>query len=487
MGAHPTMKILYGPPGTGKTWLALREAVFAILPDRRAEWNKGALTDEALDALHSQLVREGRVLWVTFHPSYSYEDFVEGFRPLSDPVTHTMRFEVRKGPFRLLCEAATDSTKARMPATGDVCTAVGGDSKYEVVESGEQGWRLKVRPNRKDQVGEEQEKFAMRSIIDRALDLGFEPKVFSIPGSGEVVPADYGLEGTTGVSGSQLRRTVAEKLGISSSDLSNSAHVAAVMKHIKEGTPSSQRYLPVCLVIDEINRADLSRVFGELLLLLETNKRIGASDERRVHLPYSGESGFGVPPSLSVIGTMNTADRSLSAMDFAMRRRFSFMEIAPNPDLCPSNYGGVDLRACLMGINRRLEVLRGRDYRIGHATLMRESIEATRLQHTWHDDEEGQLHALALTLREKIVPLLVEYFYDDPQKVEIALGTKGTVFGQDLTPLFTPLTLTPVERELLEDYCDASEALLGSCAEWWDPASTAFNCAAFTQAMRAMA
>src|SRR5690606_8442198 len=111
---------------------------------------------------------------------------------------------------------------------------------------------------------------------------------------------------------------------------------------------------------------------------------------RRVHLPYSGEERFGVPGTLSVIGTMNTADRSISAMDFAMRRRFTFTEVAPDPSLCPVAYGGADVRAALAGINRRIEVLRGRDYRLGHATFMEHALEDTRERFGWAADDEGR-------------------------------------------------------------------------------------------------
>lgn len=366
------MRILYGPPGTGKTWLAAREAVGVVEPGEYTKWRAGLLDDGGLLALHHRLVLESRIKWVTFHPSYSYEDFVEGFRPLRAASGETISFEVRKGPFREICEIAAGQPGSFGPPKGAVITSTGGGTTYEVVGRNESGWFLRVRPNRADAVGDHQEKFVTRSIIEKATELGLEPKVFSIPGKGFLKPSDYGLEGHEEVTGTALRRMVAELLGISSSDLANSSHFGAVATFIHANAEIAPAPKRVCLVIDEINRADLSRVFGELITLLEPDKRIGAAEERRIHLPYSGEDRFGVPGTLSVIGTMNTADRSVSSMDFAMRRRFTFTEVAPDPTLCPTAYGGVNISAALRGINRRIEVLRGRDYRLGHATLMGE-------------------------------------------------------------------------------------------------------------------
>ncbi len=121
---------------------------------------------------------------------------------------------------------------------------------------------------------------------------------------------------------------------------------------------------PVVLVIDEINRADLSRVLGELILLLEVDKREGASESRSVILPYS-KKPFSVPASLSVLGTMNTTDRSIALVDMALRRRFEFEELNPDPSLCVNNYCGIDLQLLLRAWNERITALRSRDPPLG--------------------------------------------------------------------------------------------------------------------------
>jgi 5-methylcytosine-specific restriction protein B len=163
------------------------------------------------------------------------------------------------------------------------------------------------------------------------------------------------------------------------------------------------------LFIDEINRGNVARILGELITLLETDKRLGAENELIVTLPYSG-TRFGVPSNLHVIGTMNTADRSLEALDAALRRRFEFEELPPRPELLDFTIeGDVDPAALLRTINRRLEVLRDRDHVIGHAYLLDLKDDPT-------------LDALKHAFKCRILPLLQEYFFGDWGKIGLVLG-----------------------------------------------------------------
>ena len=173
---------------------------------------------------------------------------------------------------------------------------------------------------------------------------------------------------------------------------------------------------PYALFIDEINRGNVSGIFGELISLIEENKREGGAEELKTILPYSRKS-FSVPANLFIIGSMNTADRSIDALDSALRRRFSFVEMAPRPELLSEaewkpRFLSVDLADLLESLNRRVEFLLDRDHRIGHSYFMKIRGES----------KEAELENLQTVFRDQIIPLLEDYFYGNLEKVAMILG-----------------------------------------------------------------
>ncbi|EOH2390167.1 McrB family protein, partial [Campylobacter jejuni] len=161
-------------------------------------------------------------------------------------------------------------------------------------------------------------------------------------------------------------------------------------------------------VIDEINRGNVSKIFGELITLIEPSKRIGEKEELKVKLPYSGEE-FGVPKNVYIIGTMNTADRSITSLDTALRRRFEFIEMMPDVSKLSMDCEGINLQELLKAINTRIEYLLDREKTIGHAFFI--SVE--------------NLESLKKVFKNRIIPLLQEYFYNDYALIDAVLNKNG--------------------------------------------------------------
>lgn len=487
-----TLKMLYGPPGTGKTWLAAREAVRAVDP---VAYAAAASTgdDDELQRLHRAFVEEGRILWVTFHPNYSYEDFVEGYRPIVKD--GTMTYEPVDGPFKLLCDRAAKKSDLGF---GDVLNDKNGKAIYSVVAVNEGGWKVRSSTTRSDRIADVTDKFVSRELVENLLKAGFSPDIFSLAGTSLYDPTTLGIspgdpdlpaleqnETLQQRLGSVLKRVIAAKTGaLSSTDLSNSSHTAAVMRRLTALREGEAAAVPVALVIDEFNRADPSRVFGELLTLLEIDKRRGLPEERRVWLPYSKKT-FSVPPSVSVIATMNTVDKSLAPVDYAMRRRFRFQYVGPELNLLPESYGGFNLRALLRRVNSRLTALLGTGHEIGHALLLPGKLAETGERIGGQDDDDRKLRAMAYVVRTGILPTIAEYFHDDWRKVKAVIG-EVEIGGEVVSLLDSPDADDAFLGRLPDDY-ELTDGRVSYFSNWWNPEADSWDSKRFRAFAAALA
>lgn len=200
-------------------------------------------------------------------------------------------------------------------------------------------------------------------------------------------------------------------------------------------------------IIDEINRGNISKIFGELITLIEETKRKGASEELSVVLPYSSKP-FCVPNNVYILGTMNTADRSIALIDTALRRRFQFVEMEPKPQvLCDMDVNIVeddgqtlDVAKMLDIINKRIEYLYDREHKIGHAFF-------TKLK------DDDSVKCLADIFKTSVVPLLQEYFYEDYEKIQFILG------DNDKEECLKFIKDTPIENDIFNGYASDIPAL----------------------------
>ena len=217
-----------------------------------------------------------------------------------------------------------------------------------------------------------------------------------------------------------------------------------IFKQIAE-TAKEEKSKRFVLIIDEINRGNIAKIFGELITLIEDSRRLAADDETKVTLPYSKDS-FGVPNNLYLIGTMNTADRSIQLLDTALRRRFDFVEMMPKPELISDNVKGVNCKRMLEEMNKRITTLLDRERQIGHTYLL----------------GVDTMEKLSYAFQNKIFPLLQEYFFDDWSKIRAVLGQNHFVRDSDVPNLFLDLEQADEDRTIYE-------RLPGDDPGWTDP------------------
>lgn len=360
-------RILYGPPGTGKTWSTMIHAV--ALADRIpletvCTWDRKAVRSRWEELLASKHVR-----MVTFHPAMTYEDFVEGIRPVT--VNGSVVYDRFPGVLRELCTRAVDATR-NVPII---------DHLEKFLED------LSEEPVR------------LETLRGKGFLVSYKRlSTFSIKPESTEGDAEY----TVSID------AVRQILSGAKETAYNASYTKAIAEHVrnlaKGPVRSSDAKTEFVLVIDEINRGNIPAIFGELITLLEPDKRLGAAEELLITLPGSRDS-FGIPSNLHFLGTMNTADRSVEALDVALRRRFDFMEMMPRPDLL-GIVDDIDLEKMLRAINARLAALVDRDHTIGHAFFMGVT----------------SLDDLKAVFKNKVLPLLQEFFYGDWNRIGLVLG-----------------------------------------------------------------
>ncbi|EIF1242671.1 AAA family ATPase, partial [Campylobacter jejuni] len=381
----PLNQILYGPPGTGKTYHTIDKALEILGENLENRDEKKAKFDE--------YVKNGQIVFTTFHQSYGYEEFVEGIKPRIDSKENSkeVEYEIKDGIFKELCKKALDNYKVSLLTQEEFVKSEDLENKIEIFL---------------DELVDQQK------FIEKIQSGGFKLEEYNE--KYRIITDDTNANLYLNL---EIFKTLLENKdkiinGRSIKQILNNKHRRQIdsyyfqlVKLFKEreqdykvdNNPSEKPELkPYIIIIDEINRGNVSKIFGELITLIEPSKRIGEKEELKVTLPYSGEK-FGVPKNVYIIGTMNTADRSITSLDTALRRRFEFIEMMPDVSKLSMDCEGINLQELLKAINTRIEYLLDREKTIGHAFFV--SVE--------------NLEDLKKVFQNKIIPLLQEYFYND--------------------------------------------------------------------------
>jgi len=378
----PLNQILYGPSGTGKTYATVEAALNIIDPGFSEDIAAEGLSERAsrakLKQRFDELLKTGQIAFTTFHQSVSYEDFVEGLR--AEAIDDRIAYSVEPGIFKRICQQANpNATVGRLEKAIDELKETCSEEPLSLSTATGKVFLLSYRGGKTFSCMPE------ASVSDRDLPANID----------------------------HVRKMV---LGERPEKLYCGSYVKAIAAYLRDtyGIEPGERRTPVIaaphvLIIDEINRGNTAQIFGELITLLEPDKRAGETEGLSAILPYSKES-LSVPANLYVIGTMNTADTSLAKIDIALRRRFTFIEVMPDIALLQDIIvAGVDIGLLLKAMNQRIELLYDRDHCIGHSYFMGLSVESS-------------IEDLAVIFESHLIPLLEEYFYDDWALIHQVLG-----------------------------------------------------------------
>ena len=455
--------ILYGPPGTGKTYNSVVYAV-AICEEKSIE-EVSSEKYEDVKSRYEKLKKDGRITFTTFHQSYGYEEFIEGIRPvmasenaeLEAQNGTQLNYRVEAGVFKKFCD---DAKKI------EVKTDKFDFDKDAII------WKVTVRPEVREDCFENNHvridwgmdsegaygfvndmkkgdliltTDGSRSIIN-GIAIVTSDEAFELEGADEDKTTRNVTWLATKISedirsinaGKMLHRMTCAR--VPKMEIADVVALAMNKNTNLSGTELEDNKKPYVFIIDEINRGNISKIFGELITLIENTKRLGMDEQASAILPYSKEE-FSVPSNVYILGTMNTADRSIALMDTALRRRFEFVEMMPDSQVL-RDIGAdkiveagieLDVAEMLDVINQRIEYLYDREHTIGHAFF-------TGLK------KEPTVHKLGSIFKKSIIPLLQEYFYEDYSKIMLVLGDNGKSNDADKFILATEIKSNAIFR-----------------------------------------
>lgn len=445
---HPLNQILVGPPGTGKTYNTVIRAV-AIVEGKSVD----AVVKEPYLEVKKRfdaLKKDERICFTTFHQSYGYEDFMLGIRPNLDGENDNadLTYKCEPGIFKRFCdnaervEAAIDS-EIEVPKIGKNPrvwkVSLNGTGPNEVRSDCLENGRIRVGY---DEAGPEPslddvkkgrnvlkafyERMQIGDVVVSCYSQNEVDAIGVVCGEPEwndrfdvckrVRDVDWLAKGLHEniVSINQGKRFTLSTVYETNIRLDDVLNILRRQRTTIQQAPH-RKCRPYVFIIDEINRGNISKIFGELITLIEPLKRLGKIGEMRVRLPNAREDepDFGIPENVYIIGTMNTADRSIAMLDTALRRRFEFVEMMPDYEVLQKAVGAaegdVDVARMLQVMNARIEVLLDREHQIGHAYFLELGRNPT-------------LESVGMLFKNKVIPLLQEYFYDDYEKIRMVLG-----------------------------------------------------------------
>jgi 5-methylcytosine-specific restriction protein B len=388
----PLNQILYGPPGTGKTYHTVLEAAKIITG------NKNIPYEEALKEFKANL--DHQIEFITFHQNYSYEDFIQGLRPDTENGS-ALTFEKKDGVFKRIADRAYEN----------LISSESKPNEYNRLSA-----FIASLERLKEKVIDSEQPI---HINETAYIVDVEENAFRYTGKNWTL----GEKGFTGFrmkyadlieifkANVETRQEIKQLNTVSGLAKQHASYFLKayqlILSDLKENevTDKIERKNYV-IIIDEINRANISRVFGELITLIEEDKRSHGSIPMRVTLP-SGDS-FIVPSNLHIIGTMNTADKSIALLDIALRRRFEFVPMYPQYEGLGKTVNDADK---LRKINEAIVSRKNHDFTIGHAYFM------------------GDDYNLEKTINHKVIPLLLEYFMNTEKEVIDILKEAGITIG----------------------------------------------------------